>query len=563
MKKLLLSSLVLLLMTTISFAQTIVSTAAEDRNVILEEFTGINCTFCPDGHAIANAIKDQNPDDVFLINIHAGSFANPGSGQPDFRTPFGQAIADQSGLVGYPAGTVNRQIFPGASQSGNPDDTGMSRGQWAAAAGEVLLLPSYLNMAVEADIDVQTREITVHVESYYTGDSPEASNLLNVALLQNNTLGPQTGGNMGDNYVHQHRLVHMITGQWGDPVTTTTANTFVDRTYTYTIPTDYNNIDVELGELELVVFMTETQQFIISGNGTTPTFSNFEFDNDANLQSISDIADVCENSITPIIKVQNNGGNEITSLDIEYATNGDTPQTFNWTGSIGQLQSQDIELPSIGVALADTNTLDVTISADDNVDNNESSTAFDRAPFSAGLIEMELNTDNWGSEVSWSVVESDGTVVYSGGPYGNNITVNETFELDLGCHTFNINDAFGDGGGAITLTDLYGEVIYSTPGNYGSGESQNFDSDGVLRTEEVNLINVSVYPNPATTAVNVTNAVGKDLLIYDILGKVVYSKNNISNDEVVNVSQLTTGTYFVKIAQGENSLVEKLIISRK
>ncbi len=93
-------------------AQTIVSTSPENKNVILEEFTGIHCGYCPQGHAIAQSIQDANPNDVFLINIHQGGYATPGTGEPDFRTDFGDAIAGQSGLTGYPAGTVNRHIFP-------------------------------------------------------------------------------------------------------------------------------------------------------------------------------------------------------------------------------------------------------------------------------------------------------------------------------------------------------------------------------------------------------------------------------------------------------------------
>ncbi len=49
-------------------AQTFVSTTAENKNVVLEEFTGIYCTYCPDGHVVAQGIQDANPNDVVLIN---------------------------------------------------------------------------------------------------------------------------------------------------------------------------------------------------------------------------------------------------------------------------------------------------------------------------------------------------------------------------------------------------------------------------------------------------------------------------------------------------------------
>ena len=38
-----------------------VSQNASNRNVLLEEFTGVNCGFCPDGHRIADEIVAANP----------------------------------------------------------------------------------------------------------------------------------------------------------------------------------------------------------------------------------------------------------------------------------------------------------------------------------------------------------------------------------------------------------------------------------------------------------------------------------------------------------------------
>ncbi len=134
MKKLLFLTVILFFVASLT-AQTIVSTTTENKNVILEEFTGIYCGFCPDGHAIAQAIMDAHPEDVFLINIHTGGYAIPTGDDPDFRTPFGTAIASQSGLTGYPAGTVNRHLFAGLSQGSG---TAMSRGNWSNASNQIL-----------------------------------------------------------------------------------------------------------------------------------------------------------------------------------------------------------------------------------------------------------------------------------------------------------------------------------------------------------------------------------------------------------------------------------------
>ena len=185
MVKKLTSTLVFVLFAMSMFGQTIVSTNPENKKVILEEFTGIHCVFCPDGHAIAQAIQDGNAGEVFLVNIHVGSFSVPNGGEPDFRTPWGTAIANQSGLIGYPAGTVNRHNFPGLEQ-GASGTTAMSRNVWGNATNQILAVNSYVNVGVEAEIDVQNSEITVHVEGYYTGDSPQGTNLpVSLMLLLN------------------------------------------------------------------------------------------------------------------------------------------------------------------------------------------------------------------------------------------------------------------------------------------------------------------------------------------------------------------------------------------
>src|SRR5690606_32552067 len=130
--------------------------------------------------------------------------------------PFGNALAAQTitgNSIGYPIATVNRHLFqPSWQMFGG---TGMDRGYWAPAANLIVDMPSYVNVGTTATASVNGRILTVNVEAYYTSDSPESTNYLNVALLQNNTKGPQTGGGQGNNYNHMHRLVHLITGQWG------------------------------------------------------------------------------------------------------------------------------------------------------------------------------------------------------------------------------------------------------------------------------------------------------------------------------------------------------------
>ena len=552
-----------------AFAQTIVGTTPENRNVVLEEFTGINCVFCPQGHAIAQQLKDDNPGDVFLVNIHSGGFAAPGAGQPDFRTQWGAAIDAQSELAGYPAGTVNRQNFPGQEQ-GNAGATAIGRGEWVSAATQVLGESSYVNVGVEAELDVSTGVMTIDVEAYYTADSPEATNKFNVAILQNNTTGPQTGGNMGDNYNHQHRLIDLATGQWGEDITSTTASSLYSNTFSYTVPADVNGIPVELGELEVVVFVTETTQYLVSGSGTTPTITGLDNANDANLRTVADLPDTCLGVVSPSVNVQNLGQNEITSLDITYDINGGTAEVYTWTGSLTSLQSTDIELPEISFPNAASYTLNVSIPTDDVTTNNEVTGSFEASVETVGTMKLTVITDDWAEEASWSFVGSDGTVLETGS-YTATADDQTTFEYSFNfgddCITFNMVDSYGDGlttggNGGVELKDANDVIVYALNADYGAGFSIQFDSDGVLGLGDNDLSEVSIFPNPANTVLNISNADNATVEVFNVLGQVMMTRSNISVNETLDVSNLAIGTYLVKINDGVSVSTKKFVIAR-
>ena len=539
-----------------SFSQTIVSTDTENKKVILEEFTGIYCTYCPDGHAIANAIKAENPEDVFIINIHTGGYAvpNPAINDPDYRTSFGDAIANQSNLTGYPSGTVNRQFFSSLTMNGG---TAMGRGGWTTAASQVLSQSAYVNVGVEATINVQNNELTVHVEGYYTGDSPQNTNYLNVVLTQNNTIGPQTGGGMGSDYNHNHRLVHMLTGQWGEVISTTSAGSFIDQTFTYTIPSDYNGIDVVLPDLNVIAFITETQQEIISGAEYTPTFNGLEYSNDAAIMGLGDnLNDNCGETASPSVVVQNYGFDPITSLSIEYSINNGSSETYSWAGSLESLRSTTIELPSIGYSPSDTNSVNIILSDDENNENNSSIFYFDQSTsYDTSLVTLNLVTDNYGVETTWALTDSSGYIVAEGGGYSNNSTTSLEIEIPSSdeCYTFTINDAYGDGiccaygTGSYSITDDSGNVIFSG-GQFGSTEATTFRVGESLGLNSFIDENLKIFPNPSngifTIKTTITNSSYK---IYNLIGQTIKSGFINNGENSIDIRNSVDGVYFITI----------------
>ena len=547
---------------TYSYGQTIVSTEPENKKAILEEFTGVNCQYCPDGHAIAEQILNNNPGNAFAINIHAGGFANPSGSQPDFRTQWGAAIDGQAGIAGYPAGTVNRHVFPGWSMINGR--TAMGRNYWNAAANQIISTPSYLNMAVEATLDINTRELTVHVEAYYTGDSPKSTNRLNVALLQNNTLGPQAGGGMGNEYVHMRRLVDLLTGQWGEEINTTTQGSFIDRTYTYTIPEHYKNIPANLGNMEIVVFMTESTQEIISGNGTFPSLLGLEYDDDLALVSVGDFPQICDNTVAPKVTVDNNGGFNQTSVTFEYSINDGEVHTFTWDGNIPPLNSREIELPEVYYTRAGTNTLEISITDDENNDNNIITAEFNDAPKSeTTTLFLTLNTDHQGNQTRWLVRNSNNYIIQQGNGYESNQTYEIEIELpnNADCYSFRVSDTGGNGGASLILKDANGNILSESDGDYGAGYTDEF-SFGQLSTLEQNLASTNVYPNPSKGIFNITSDQNIQLIyVYDMTGKLIqtFDANGMRNSQI-NLESFSKGNYILRIQTEQSVSTKKVIV---
>lgn len=543
----------LLVLPLFVFGQTIVDTEPQNKNVVLEQYTGINCPYCPQGSTIANQIYNANPDRVVVIAVHTGSFANPGAGQPDFRTPFGPSLVGQTGIAGYPAGTVNRHVFPGLEMT--PGGTAMGRGNWVNASNQILPQPSYLNVGAEAEIDLTTRELTVNVEVYYTGDSPLSTNKLNVALLQDKTYAYQAGGS--SDYEHNNRLVHLLSGQWGADIANTTEGSLHTQSFTYTIPDHYNQIPAELENMRVAVFVAENTQEVVSGVQVTPSYLNApEFEYGIIDHSIP--SDLWYGLLEPVFEIKS-FCQDLTSLDIEYSVNDGTVHTFEWEGSLAYAQTTSITLPEIQFDLLDVNELVINIlNEDDSPENNSLNVTFNSAPATDNnnLI-VQVRTDSYGSEITWNIMTEEGSVVANGGPYPNAVnTHNHDVVIPVGNYTLTIIDSYGDGilsGGYIRILD--GEnIVVNIPGNsYTSEASKKFKvieqdlaivfdiDDGEVGVDIEGEINI--YFN-----VPVTHTDGSEITNENVTQLISYSTADSAKEDVSFTASISEDKKHIHIA---------------
>ena len=264
MKKYLLSLIIVLFSLELLNAQQYVVTTPTNKNVLLEEYTGGYCSYCPNGHRIANEVAAKYPGRVFPVNIHAGSFAY--TTYPNMTTTQGNEYNNNFGVTSYPTGILNR-----VGQ--------VSYTQWEAKVDEMMKENAIVNIAGDYTINAATRTVQITVEMYYTGNSSQSTNYLTVYMLQDDIVGYQAGSNLNPTqivdgqYNHTHVFRSAITSTWGDAVSPTTAGSLITKTYTYTIPQSIgspNGVDVDLNKVYFVAFLTEKNE----GSVTRPVLNS-------------------------------------------------------------------------------------------------------------------------------------------------------------------------------------------------------------------------------------------------------------------------------------------------
>ena len=264
MKKYLLSLIIVLFSLELLNAQQYVVTTPTNKNVLLEEYTGGYCSYCPNGHRIANEVAAKYPGRVFPVNIHAGNFAY--TTYPNMTTTQGNEYNNNFGVTSYPTGILNR-----VGQ--------VSYTQWEAKVDEMMKENAIVNIAGDYTINAATRTVQITVEMYYTGNSSQSTNYLTIYMLQDDIVGYQAGSNLNPTqivdgqYNHTHVFRSAITSTWGDAVSPTTAGSLITKTYTYTIPQSIgspNGVDVDLNKVYFVAFLTEKNE----GSVTRPVLNS-------------------------------------------------------------------------------------------------------------------------------------------------------------------------------------------------------------------------------------------------------------------------------------------------
>jgi len=119
---------------------------------------------------------------------------------------------------------------------------------------------------------------------------------------------------------------------------------------------------------------------------------------------------------------------------------------------------------------------------------------------------------------------------------------------------------------ATATNIIFRFVFASDQAENGEGASiDNFtiDATAILAVEDLEETKFKVYPNPSNAIFNIQrrNSESMQLSVYDITGKLVHQEKDIETTNYpLNLSSLSQGIYFLKIAEGNKQAVKRLLL---
>ncbi len=121
-------------------------------------------------------------------------------------------------------------------------------------------------------------------------------------------------------------------------------------------------------------------------------------------------------------------------------------------------------------------------------------------------------------------------------------------------------DATGSGG---SVAYSVGQIVYTThtgtKGSVAQGVQQPYEISVVLGIENSLIdLDITAYPNPTThfLTLNIGNALSETLhfQLCDLGGKIIERRKISNRTETINMENLATATYFLKVSNANNEI---------
>lgn len=199
------------------------------RAVLIEDFTGQRCVWCPNGNDAIDALEQQYGDTTIIaVAVHSGPLGFKGNAAVvGLATELGDTYYNRFGVESQPTAYINRRaLLPRVTD-------------WPARVLADLEAEPALMLTLTAGYDSLTRHATLQTDILALDH--DVDGFLQVWLTEDSirALQMMPDGSANAGYIHNHVLRAAVNGDWGEPVSVA-AHQSVSRSCSYTLPAEYN-----------------------------------------------------------------------------------------------------------------------------------------------------------------------------------------------------------------------------------------------------------------------------------------------------------------------------------
>lgn len=561
--------------------------AQSERIVLIEENTNVSSAASAAQNPAFNALLDANTDRVVQISYHT-EFP---SGDPLYQdnVPDNDNRISYNSAVYIPVAILDGQIindtYPGFNNSLGGSPQGFSQTTFDYAKG----IPA----SFDIDLDYSLTPDGINISATATCSQSIGGDLkFHIAVIEKKIQFPIAPGSNGET-TFRNVMKKMLPDANGASMN----NSYLPgNTFSTSVNWEFENI-YDPNQIAVVAYIQNdnNHKVLQAAFSDSETFGPTHA-LDARVMSVTGLPEsTCTAEITPSIVIRNNGSNMLTSLIIEYNINGSTA-TQSWNGSLSFYETQTVSLGNIPFAEEDENILEVAISnpngATDEVPENDSfSIAVNFAETTTLHSTLEVLTDNYPVETSWSIRNSNdepiATYHYAGTAQGGGADANTTHSHSLvlnpyECYTFTLYDDGGDGMVSSPVSpgpfgyrilNGYGDIIIDkvlTTFPFGYDTSQLFRTDNITNIENKDIsTNLLFYPNPSQNDLNISLGLAESgpvkIEIFNTLGQNIFQMDlgilpEGKTVKEIDISSLKTGIYLVSVSQNESKAFRKISV---
>ncbi|MEZ4887733.1 MAG: Omp28-related outer membrane protein [Chitinophagales bacterium] len=191
---------------------------AQCKMVLIEEFSGVRCVRCPEGHQKVADLLESHPNEVAAITMHAGYLSEP---YPENRENYvleeGVFLYELFQGIALPAAAIDRTKYKEEEYVAI-----VNKNAWAGKVNERLQITAPMNLYTHYEYNPLNRELQIFVRAYYLENFDASStHLLSVSLSESNIIDYQlvplgeTSSKIQPDYQHNHVLRTMLTPPTG------------------------------------------------------------------------------------------------------------------------------------------------------------------------------------------------------------------------------------------------------------------------------------------------------------------------------------------------------------